>query len=108
MFTMIKRLLYSTLAVFAASALLTACLPATGDVTFWQETGSGFGITVVEINGSSANITQDYDADPDCGDPGCATFNLDYGTYSYTASDGNSLWSGTFEVDGPCLTFLLY
>ena len=93
---------------FLVTFSLASCLPATGDVTFWQELGTGYDITVVEINGSSANITQDYAELPDCGDPGCATFNLDYGTYSYTATDGSAIWSGTIEVDGSCLTVELY
>ena len=80
-----------------------------GDVTFWQRSGTGFGITVVELNGNQSNITSDYASTPDCGDSGCAVFNaLEYGTYSYTASDGSSVWSGTLTVDGSCLTMELY
>ena len=103
-----KKGLYTLTAALMSAALFTSCAPKTGDVTFWQETGGGFGITVVEIEGSSANITSDYDAAPDCGDPGCATFNLDHGTYSFVASDGVSEWSGSFDIDGDCLTFQLY
>ncbi|MFM7770295.1 MAG: hypothetical protein ACKO8Q_07020, partial [Bacteroidota bacterium] len=45
-----------------------------GDVVFWQQTGSGFGLTVVEIDGVSSNITSEYGTDPDCGASGCAVF----------------------------------
>ena len=92
---------------FLVTFSLASCLPATGDVTFWQEVGTGYDITVVEINGSSANITFDHEEEPDCGDYGCATFNLDYGTYTYTASDGSKFWEGEIEVDGSCLTVWL-
>ena len=47
----------------------------TGDVTFWQQTNSGYGITVVELDGNSANITSEYNSAPDCGASGCAVFN---------------------------------
>ena len=80
-----------------------------GDVTFWQRSGSGYGITVVELNGNSANITHEYSVTPDCGESGCAVFNgIEYGTYSYTASDGSAYWSGTVTINGSCLTMELY
>ena len=82
----------------------------TGDVTFWQATGSGYGITVVELEGVSSNITSEYSAAPDCGSQGCAVFSgLDEGTYSYSAADtyGN-YWSGSVDIDGGCLTMELY
>ena len=31
-----------------------------GDVIFWQQTGSGFGITVVEINGITSDISSEF------------------------------------------------
>ena len=46
-----------------------------GDVTFWQQTGSGFGITVVEIDGITSNISSEYTFPLDCGSSGCAVFN---------------------------------
>ena len=81
----------------------------TGDVTFWQQTNGDFGITLVQLNGNSANITSDYSSTPDCGDSGCAVFNnLPVGSYNYTASDGDSYWEGTLNIDEGCLTLQLY
>ena len=81
----------------------------TGDVTFWQYVDSGYGITVVEIDGVTSNITSEYTSAPDCGAAGCAVFNgLESGVYSYTASDGCYYWSGTVDISSGCLTVELY
>ena len=105
-----KKTLFTFLSACISAALFTSCAPKTGDVTFWQPAGGNYGITVVEVEGNTANITSDYTSAPDCGDPGCATFNLDYGTYSFTAADAETgaVWSGSFDIDGSCLTFELY
>jgi hypothetical protein len=91
--------------------LLSSCNKVKyGNVTFWQQTGSGYGVTVVEIDGVTSNITSEYDSAPSCGSSGCAVFNqLETGTYNFTASDGTSSWSGTVTVteDG-CSTEQLY
>jgi hypothetical protein len=91
--------------------LLSSCNKTKyGNVTFWQQTGSGYGITVVNIDGVTSNITSEYDSAPSCGTSGCAVFNqLETGTYNFTASDGTDTWSGTVTVteDG-CATKLLY
>jgi hypothetical protein len=80
-----------------------------GDVVFWQQTGSGYGITVVSVDGVTSNITSEYGAAPSCGSSGCAVFNgLDVGTYNYTASDGTDTWSGSVTVTEGCTTFRLY
>ena len=80
-----------------------------GDVTFWQQTGSGYGITVVDIDGVTSNITSEYTSTPDCGSSGCAVFNnLETGTYNYGASDGTDSWSGTITITEGCLTMELY
>ena len=81
----------------------------TGDVTFWQQTGSGYGITVVELNGVTSNITSEYPTVPTCGNSGCAVFNgVEEGTYTYTASDGTSTWEGTTVITEGCKTIQLY
>ena len=75
-----------------------------GDVIFWQQTGSGFGITVVDIDGVTSNITSEYGSTPDCGSSGCAVFNnLETGTYNYSASDGTDSWSGYITISEGCL-----
>ena len=90
------------------AGLLISCGPKTGDVTFWQDVDEGFGITVVEIEGISANITGDHTSEPNCGAEGSATFSLEYGTHNYVASDGGAgFWNGSVEIDGSCSTVLL-
>jgi hypothetical protein len=103
-----KRLL-NVLAFGFAIIVLQSCTAKNGDVTFWQATGSGYGITVVEIEGVTSNITSEYSSAPDCGQAGCAVFNnLEGGTHSYTASDGDYSWSGDVFIDKGCLTLELY
>ncbi len=80
-----------------------------GNVTFWQQLGSGFGVTVVTIDGVSSNITSEYNGAPACGETGCAVFNqLETGTYDYAATDGTDVWSGTVTIDEGCTTVELY
>jgi hypothetical protein len=91
--------------------LLSSCNKTKyGNATFWQQTGSGYDITVVSVNGVTSNITSEYGSAPSCGSSGCAVFNqLETGTYDYTASDGTDSWSGkiTIKEDG-CTTLQLY
>jgi hypothetical protein len=99
------------LLVGASMALLvTSCNKVkTGDVTFWQATGSGFGVTVVQLNGLQSNITTEYSTIPACGKTGCAVFNeVKEGTYNYTASDGTTSWEGTTVITEGCKTIELY
>jgi hypothetical protein len=81
-----------------------------GDAIFWQQKGSGFDITVVNINGVTSSITSEYDSTPACGSSGCAVFNqLETGSYSFTAGDavGNA-WSGTVDItEDSCATMKL-
>ena len=103
-----KKLLYLSF-VFLTLIFLQGCTAKSGDVTFWQELGSGYGITVVEIEGVTSVITSEYNSAPDCGQAGCAVFNnLDGGTHSYVASDGVYTWSGSVFIDNGCLTLELY
>ncbi len=80
-----------------------------GNVVFWQLTGSGYGITVVSLDGVSSNITSEYNSAPECGASGCAVFNnLEEGSYNYTASDGTDTWSGSVQITEGCKTVKLY
>ena len=90
--------------------LTTACKKEkTGNVTFWQETGSGYGLTVVSLNDITSNITTEYTETPSCGASGCAVFNgLPTGTYNYSASDGTDSWSGNITITEGCLTVELF
>jgi len=102
----------ATLLILALAMLagLSSCNKTKyGDIVFWQQTGSGFGITVVELNGVTSNITSEYGSEPACGSSGCAVFNgLEEGVYDYTASDGTSYWSGSVYISEGCKTFKLY
>lgn len=83
---------------------------ATGNAVFWQQINSGYGITVVTVDGISSNIVSEYPSAPSCGASGCAVFNgLEVGTYPFSASDGYYNWSGTVTItkDG-CAQMLLY
>ncbi|MEN9998565.1 MAG: hypothetical protein RI922_1555 [Bacteroidota bacterium] len=100
-----KLILFAGLAI----ATLSCNKVKTGDVTFWQATGSGTGITVVSLDGISSNITSEYTSTPSCGSAGCAVFNdLEEGTYSYSASDGTNNWAGTVTVIEGCNRVELY
>ncbi len=90
--------------------LLSSCRKTKyGDVTFWQKTGSGFSITVVDLNGVSSNISSEYASAPACGASGSAVFShLETGSYNYTAGDGTNSWSGTVNVTEGCTTMELY
>jgi len=72
---------------------------AKGNAVFWQRTGSGFDVTVVELNGITSNITVDSPSTPECGSAGNAVFNgLEVGTYNWTATDGTYNWNGTINI----------
>lgn len=102
-----KLFLFSS---FVVLMLLSSCNKTKyGNVTFWQATGSGFGTTVVSLDGVSSNISSEYVSAPSCGSSGCAVFNqLETGTYNYSATDGIDTWSGTIEVVEGCKTVELY
>jgi hypothetical protein len=102
-----KLFLFSSLVALLA---LSSCNKTKyGDVTVWQQTGSGFGITLVTLDGISSNITSEYATAPSCGSSGCAVFNeLETGTYNYSATDGTSTWSGSVTVTEGCTTLELF
>lgn len=103
----IKALLISSL--FLSFTLISCNKTKYGDVTFWQLTNSGYGVTVVNIEGVTSNITSEYNSAPDFGTAGCAVFNnLETGIYNYTASDGTDSWAGEVTITEGCLTIELY
>lgn len=105
-----KKILFLSFAFALMLGLFSCNKPKYGNVTFWQQTGSGYGVTVVSIDGVTSNITSEYGSAPSCGSSGCAVFNnLEVGSHSYSASDGTSTWSGSVSVkDGQCTTMQLY
>ena len=105
-----KKYIYYSLTSLFICFLLSSCTKTKyGDVTFWQQTNSGYGITVVDIDGVTSNITSEYGSTTECGASGCAVFNnLETGSYGYTASDGSAVWAGTVDISEGCLTMQLY
>lgn len=67
----------------------------TGQVIFWTATDHGCGPISVSINGLSGSISSYYSSSPSCGASGCATFTLQPGTYSYTATCGTYTWGNS-------------
>lgn len=95
--------------VIISSIFLSCRKETTGEVTFWQKTGSGYDLTVVEIDGVSSNITSEFGSTPNCGESGCAVFKgLSSGIYNYNASDGFAVWSGTIDVTEGCFIVELF
>ena len=99
-----KKIIKLSIVLFI-SILFSNCTKVKyGDVTFWQQTGSGFGITVLEIDGITSDISSEYTFPPDCGSSGCAVFNnLETGTYNFSATDGTNNWTGAITVSEGCL-----
>jgi hypothetical protein len=75
-------------------------------VTFWVETPVDLPITV-NVNGQSRSITSYYPSGATCGYPGCATFSLPPGTYSWNASASSGTWSNTSTWSSSCHTMKL-
>lgn len=73
--------------------------PTPGQLTFWVRSDLGCGPISVTCNGVTRTITQYYSGGaPNCGATGCATFVLNPGTYSFTASCSGRNWSGSNTV----------
>jgi hypothetical protein len=76
-----------------------------GNVSFWQQTGSGFGIINVTINDKTSSITSEHNSDPGCESSTTALFsNLEEGVYNYAAFDGTNSWLGTVTVLEGCVS----
>jgi len=106
-----KRLLKIGFVLALVSIVMASCNKTEyGEVTFWQFSGSGYGVTTVTLNGSSSNITSEYSGTPSCGASGCAVFsNVETGTYTYSATDGSASWAGSVNITADqCLTVELY
>lgn len=74
-----------------------------GQIVFWKS--EDFGNTTVKCSGREQVITHHYfQGLPDCGDEGCATFNLMPGEYQFEASSTNGYtWHGSITVyEGIC------
>ena len=99
-----KKIIKFSIVLFIAILFSNCSKTEHGNVIFWQQTGSGFGITVVEIDGIKSDISSEYTFPPDCGSSGCAVFNnLKTGTYNFSATDGTNNWTGAITVSEGCL-----
>jgi major membrane immunogen (membrane-anchored lipoprotein) len=76
----------------------------TGQVTFWTASDLGCGTITVVCNGISKIISGYFPSGaPACGASGAATFDLNPGTYAFTASCSGKNWSGTITITaGAC------
>ncbi|MBC7641435.1 MAG: hypothetical protein H7174_03715 [Flavobacterium sp.] len=75
--------------------------PTTGDATFWIASDLGVGSIAVTCNGVTQTITGYFNSGvPSCGASGSANFNLNAGSYPYSAVAGSSTWSGTITITG--------
>ena len=98
-----KKIIKLSIVLFTTILFSNCTKVKYGDVTFWQQTGSGYGITVVDIDGVTSNITSEYGSIPDCGSSGCAVFNnLETGTYNFSATDGTNNWTGAITISEGC------
>jgi hypothetical protein len=70
----------------------------TGQGMFWVNSDFGCGPINVICNGITKTITSFYASVPACGASGAATFDLNPGTYSYTASCTGKTWNGTITI----------
>lgn len=73
--------------------------PSKGELVFWESSATGCsGTTTVSINGATKSISNFSTSAPSCGSSGNATFSLDAGTYSYTATCSGGTKTGTVIV----------
>jgi hypothetical protein len=96
-----KKILTQLTGIFLLSAIILGCKKdedrfhpeLAGQVVFW--TSEDLGEITVKCNDREHTTTYFYSSGiPDCGDIGCATFNLMPGTYSFSASNGYDVWEG--------------
>lgn len=87
------------------------CPVTTGVATFWMDQDFGCGYVEVYIPGYESQLISSYKSNgiaPECGTEGFASFELEAGTYSYTASCYDRSWQGEVQVSrNRCKTVLL-
>lgn len=70
-----------------------------GKAVFWTRSDLRCGLITVEVAGYSGTIsTYNSSGAPACGSTGSASFNLNIGTWRYTATCGTKSWSGYVAV----------
>ncbi len=80
-----------------------------GKTVFWISSDLACGNIDVTCNGRRETINRYYSSGaPACGASGCATFELEPGTYPYTATCSNWSWNGSVTVkSGNCVSMEL-
>ena len=83
---------------------------STANLTFWTAINCSPNPITVKVDSQTAMITEYFpNAAPTCGNQSCANFNLPAGTYTYTATNGDTTWNGSVSVTkGGCTMQPLY
>lgn len=75
---------------------------------FWVANDFGCGPVTVQCNGVTKTITSYSPNQPPCGANGTVTFDLQGGSYPFSAHCSSKSWNGTIKVqDGKCNAFQL-
>ncbi len=74
------------------------------NLTFWMAVNCSPNPITVKVDSQTAVMTEYFpNTAPGCGATGCANFNLPAGTYTYTATNGDTSWTGSVTIaQGTC------
>jgi hypothetical protein len=76
--------------------------PAMGKVTFWKTSTCGCNTVDVTIDDWMMQANIPYSSAPGCDDLNNPVYELEVGTYSYTATDGSKTWNGNVTITKNC------
>jgi len=69
------------------------------NLTFWTATNCSPNPITVTVDSQTAVMTEFFaNTIPACGAQGCANFSLPTGTYTYSATNGDTTWTGSVSV----------
>jgi endo-beta-N-acetylglucosaminidase D len=69
------------------------------NLTFWTAVNCSPNPITVTVDSQTASITEYFPSStPSCGYQGCANFNLPAGTYTYSATNTDTTWTGSVTV----------
>ena len=82
----------------------------TPNLTFWTAINCSPNPITVTVDSQTAMINEYFpNTPPTCGTQGCANFYLAAGTYTYSATNGDTTWNGSVTVTkGGCTLQQLY
>jgi len=84
-----------------ATKVGTVVAPASGAASFWFATSVSYGRTVVTIGVITDTVKIDTGLPTNCGQSGCANFQLSPGNYNYSAAEiapGTHTWNGSINI----------